>query len=60
MVITNLDYFRDGDHFPRGGTLNFYTNVDAYHFFVQNFEFQYFWGFSERIFLCNEDFLDIF
>ena len=41
---------------------NFHTCVGSGHFWrVQNFEFQYFWGFSENEnFWGYEDFVDIF
>ena len=46
----------------QGGTLNFlYIRRLGLFFWVQNFEFQYFWGFSKnKYFLGYEDFVDIF
>ena len=46
---------------PQGG-YSFRTYVGTGHFFgVQNFEFQYFWGFQKnKYFLGYEDFVDIF
>ena len=45
-----------------GGTLKFsYKRRLGLFFWVQKFEFQYFWGFQKkRIFLGYEDFVDIF
>ena len=44
-----------------GGTLIFYTYVGSGHFYgVQNFEFQYFLGFSEKIFFLGMKILWIF
>ena len=45
-----------------GGTLKFlYIRRLGLFFWVQNFEFQYFWGFQKnRYFLGYEDFVDIF
>ena len=45
-----------------GGTLKFsYIRRLGSFLGVQNFEFQYFWGFSEKIiFLGYENFVDIF
>ena len=46
----------------QGGTLKFYTYVGSgYFFWVQNYEFQYFLGFSKKKKkLGYEDFVDIF
>ena len=49
------------DSDPGGGNLNFsYIHRLASFFWVQNFEYQYFMGFSENIFLGYEDLVDIF
>ena len=42
-------FFKGGGSGPQGGTLIFSYNRRLGSFFwVQNFEFQYFWGFSEK------------
>ena len=45
-----------------GGTLIFHTYVGSGHFWwVQNFEFQYFWAFQKNKYVLGyEDFVDIF
>ena len=44
-----------------GGTLIFHIYVGSGHFWVQNFEFQYFLGFQKnKYFFGYEDFVDIF
>ena len=47
---------------PPGGVLRyFHTYVCSGHFWVQNFEFQYFWGFQKNeYFLGCVDLVDIF
>ena len=45
----------------QGATLTFlYIRRLGLFFWVQNFEFQYFLGFSKKNFLGYEDFVDIF
>ena len=62
MVITNLDYFRGGDHFPKGaGHSEFICKRRHIPFFLfKILNFNIFGDFQKEYFLCNEDFFDIF
>ena len=52
LIFTKRFYFCEKDFYTGGGgggTLKFHTYVGSGYFLgVQNFEFQYIWGFSEK------------